>query len=232
MSNGVSTSLFHPQDRIQVFSNVRIADGSKNRGSEARTTTPPISSTAVTISGWKVQEIAGRMVEISGRHGSARLTAAFCLVLDAQMHREPTAWVTLPESTYYPPDAAEFGVDLSALPVIRAPDGSMAVRAAEELVRSGAFGLIVMDLGREKSISMALQTRILGLAQKHDTAVVFLTEKQTEEESLSSLISLRAEASTLRIGTGYSLNIHIIKDKRKGPGRVYQEECCGPAGLH
>lgn len=195
--------------------------------------TPLASSPSATASsGWKVQDMAGRMVEISGIYGAARLTTAFCLVLDAQMRREPTAWVALPESTYYPPDAADFGVDLEALPVVRAPNGAMAVRAAEELVRSGAFGLVVVDLGCEKSIPMALQTRILGLAQKHIAAVVFLTEKQPEEESLSSLISLRVEAYTTRTRAGYELNIRSIKDKQKGPGRVYQEVCCGSAGLH
>jgi recombination protein RecA len=196
---------------------------------------------------WGLPQIAGRFVELSGTGPTASLTAALGLVLDAQLRGEPSAWITLHQSTFYPPDAAEAGVDLSALGVIRVPDGLSAARSALQLTRSGAFSLIVIDFAvknpavRALGIPTPLQTRLVGLAQKHDTAVVVLTEKTTERPSLGSLVSLRADVRREQVERRspsahpapalYEVQLHVIKDKRRGPGRVHREVCHGPAGL-
>lgn len=183
---------------------------------------------------WGVAEIAGRLVELSGSGASTTLTAAFGLVLDAQRAGQPVAWVGPSSSIFFPPDAAESGVDLETLAVVRVADPPAAARSAEKLVRSGAFGLVVIDLGPslfgpgETRIPAPLLTRLVGLAQKHATAVVFLTEKMADAPSLASLVSLRAEARRVE---GASCEIQILKDKRRGPGRVHREICRGPAGL-
>src|SRR5262245_32467527 len=54
----------------------------------------------------------GRLVEFSGWQSSARLTAAIGLVIEAQKKNEPVAWVTLQDSSFFPPDVAASGVDL------------------------------------------------------------------------------------------------------------------------
>src|SRR3972149_1334507 len=114
------------------------------------------------------------------------------LLRGAQRQGEPAAWITREESTFYPPDMAEGGVDLDALVVVRVP-GSLAVaRAADRLVRSGGFGLVVLDLGVNAEIPTPLQSRLAGLAQKHHTALLCLTEKSSGAPSLGSLVSLRA----------------------------------------
>jgi hypothetical protein len=71
----------------------------------------------------------------------------------------------------------------------------------------------------------------MGLVQKHDTAVVILTEKPSTAPSISSLVSLRAEAQRSLHGDSGDVQITILKDKRRGPGGAYQEACRGPAGL-
>jgi recombination protein RecA len=186
---------------------------------------------------WSLDEAAGRLVEISGAGASANLTAAFGLVLEAQRRSEPVAWVTSRNSTFYPPDAAESGVDLETLAVVRAPDSPAAVRSAGELTRSGAFGLVVVDLGPKTldsdyaRIPAPLQTRLAGLAQKHATAVVVLTEKTAEAPSLGSLVSLRAEAIRGPAFFPCEVVLRILKDKRRGPGDGLRETCHGPAGL-
>jgi len=192
---------------------------------------------------WGVSEIAGRLVELSSLGASATLTAAFGLVLDAQRAGQPVVWVNSSgssgsaASTFFPPDAAEGGVDLDTLGVVRVADPPAAARSAEKLVRSGAFGLVVIDLGSSLGpvggtsrplIPAPLLTRLVGLAQKHNTAVVFLTEKAADSPSLASLVSLRAEARRV---DGASFEIRILKDKRRGPGRVHRENFRGPAGL-
>ena len=49
-------------------------------------------------------------------------------------------------------------------------------RAGEKLLRSGGFGVIVLDLGAA-DIPMPLQTRLTGLAHRHHSALICLAEK-------------------------------------------------------
>jgi len=194
---------------------------------------PPSNSGAAPI--WRVDHLAGRLVELSGWERTAHLTAAFGLVLDAQLGGERAAWVTLEHSSFFPPDVADGGVDLDAMPVVRVPDARVAARAADHLVRSGGFGLVVIDLsgeaGGRMTLPVALLTRLLGLARAHETAVIVLTKKSPHDASLNSLISLRAEAQWMAGDGCYNVRIQILKDKRAGPGWTHVEACRGPAGL-
>jgi recombination protein RecA len=199
---------------------------------------------------WGLEPLAGRLVEISGHRASANLTVAFGLVLEAQSQDEPVAWVTLARSTFFPPDVAESGIDLTRLAVVRVSDGTAAYRAVVELTRSGGFGLVVLDLGpgalqeklekpappmrrlrkKRASLSVPFITKLVSLAQKTSTAVVVLTEKTRESSSLNSLISLRCEARR-NPDRPCEVEIDVLKDKRRGPGRRYREVCRAPAGL-
>lgn len=172
--------------------------------------------------------MAGALCELSG---PAVLSAAVGKVLEAQIEGEPVAWVARPGSLFYPPDLEQSGVDLGALAVVRAPaDG--AVRAAELLVRSGGFGLVVVDLEAGVKVATPLLSRLLGLAQKHQSAVLFLTAKSESEGSLDSLVSMRAYASARRQEKGrFALTVRALKDKRRSPTWVNEEERCGPVGL-
>ena len=97
---------------------------------------------------WNREALSGRLTEISGVGAVAVLTSAIGLVLDAQIQSEPVAWITLPTTSFYPPDVADSGVDLDALAVIRVPAAYQAARTADRLARSGAFGLIVLISAR------------------------------------------------------------------------------------
>lgn len=185
--------------------------------------------------GLSLDDLYGRLAELSGPSGaSGVLTAALSLVARAQRRREPVAWVTAEESCFFPPDAAEGGVDLDTLVVVRVPDAKEVPRAGDALLRSGAFGLLVLDLGAKARVPMPLLTRLSGLARKHDVALAFLTEKGSELPSLGSLVSLRAEVSFARQSPSsetFSLAIRVLKDKRRAPGWSATELCRGPAGL-
>lgn len=189
---------------------------------------------------WSLTDLSGRLVELSASAEAAPLTAAFALVLDAQMGGESTAWVTLEHSSFFPPDAVEGGIDLDTLPVVRVPDALMAGRAASHLVRSGGFGLVVIDLSSEdvtgkigpaNKLPVPLLTRLLGLARQQNVTVLFLTRKSQEYPSLHSLISLRAEARWHRREGRYELSVCALKDKREGRRWTHVEMCRGPAGL-
>ncbi|MDD5307027.1 MAG: recombinase A [Deltaproteobacteria bacterium] len=195
---------------------------------------------------WCRNELSGRLVELCGSRASAQLTAAFGLVLDAQRSGETAAWVTTTASSFFPPDAAEGGIDLDTLAVVRVPRQSDVARAADKLIRSGAFGLVVLDLTsaaadprqqgpRERAVPDPLLARLLGLARQHDTAVVLLAVK---DRPLGSLVSLRVEARRRVLGSEeggrafkYEVGVCALKDKRREPGWTHAEVCHGPAGL-
>jgi recombination protein RecA len=182
---------------------------------------------------WGLSALRGRLVELSARGATATLTAAIEIVAEAQEQSEPVAWLTLTNGTFYPPDVAESGIDLAALVVVRAPDATALARAAERILRSGAFGLVILDLGggANADLSMQIQGRLVTLAQTHDAAVVCLTEKTDETASLGSLVSLRAEALRQREQPDFAVRVRVLKDKRRGPGFTQLLKRRGPAGL-
>jgi recombination protein RecA len=180
---------------------------------------------------WTLGELAGRLVEISSSKASAALTITFGLVREAQERGEPVGWVTSAESFFYPPDAARGGADLSALVVVRLANVRCISRAGEKLLRSGGFGVVVLDLGAG-DIPMPLQTRLTGLAHRHHSALICLTEKSGAAFSLGSLVSLRAHAEKKRVADNrFACALRVLKDKRRGPTWNYEELCNGPAGL-
>jgi len=181
---------------------------------------------------WSLSAFTGRLGEISGGYASAALTLAFRLVLEAQRQGEPVAWVARQGSAFYPPDAARAAVDLDALVVVWVSEVLMAARAADQLVRSGGFGLVVLDLGVHGRVVPPVQARLVGLAKKHRAAVLCLTEKSREHPSIGSLVSIRAEAVRSREEEDRFLcEARVLKDKRRGPGWKHREVCHGPDGL-
>lgn len=183
-------------------------------------------------SGWSVAGLAGRLVELSGAQNSAALTMALGLVRQAQLLGDPVAWVTLRAYSFFPPDVAAGGVDLNHLVVVRVAQFQQLGSAADHLARCGAFGLIVLDLAGG-NLTTPVQSRLRGLAQKHDLALIFLTQKRDARPSLGSLISLRVCARRRRIDEDrFICELRVLKDKHRAPGWHYSEVCRGPAGLH
>jgi recombination protein RecA len=182
---------------------------------------------------WGLAPLRGRLVELSARGATATLTAAIEIVVEAQTQGEPVAWLAPWNGTFYPPDVADNGVDLAALVVVRVADAIAAARSAERLLRSGAFGLVVLDLsfGPNSELAMPVQGRLVTLAQTHDAAVVCLTEKSADAASLGSLVSLRAEATRLHERDAWSMSVRVLKDKRRGPGAERSVKRRSPAGL-
>lgn len=211
----------------------------------ARLDSTVLASPAPSSRLWSLGALAGRFVELTGK---ARLTMTFGLVLAAQQKREPVAWIASATpgrpnaGWFFPPDAAECGVDLGALACVQVDGAVAAARAADLLLRSGAFGLVVLDLvplGPAVEVPMPMQSRLVQLAHKHEAAVICLTEKEARAASLSSLVCLRietwrgparqdfAESKGDRLACG----LRIEKDKRHGPGWGHVENLRGPPGL-
>ena len=145
------------------------------------------------------------------------------MVLDAQSLAEPVAWVTLPGPSFFPPDVAANGVDLSGLAVVRAPGPAAVLRAADSLLRSGAFGLVVLELGADCVFPMSVQVRLAGLAKRHDAVLCCLCPSPVDGPGPQrtagsgagriSLASLRAVSRRKRGGSGrFACTLEMVKD--------------------
>jgi len=136
----------------------------------------------------------------------------------------------------FAPDLAAHGVDLSALPLVRARDGAQVLRAADVLLRSGAFALVVAEwpAGAAAPGDGPLG-RLLGLCQRHEAAIAFLTDAPADDlrgGGLGSLVSLRLEVRRVAEGNRPpTLQALVRKDKRRGPGASWGDTHVAPAGI-
>ena len=183
-------------------------------------------------SGWSLARLCGRFVEISSAGQTVSITAAASLILAAQLRGEPAAWVAVGDSTFFPPDFAASGIDLNALPVVRVPHTLAASRVADQLLRSGGFGVMVLDLGSDIEMRLAVQVRLAALAKKHRTALLCLTQKEPAVPSLGPLVSLRAQGRIRKTGFDwFTWELEILRNKRLGLEWSHSEVCHGPDGL-
>ena len=181
---------------------------------------------------WSIDTLAGRFLEISSSGETVSITAAASLILESQLRGEPAAWVATGDSTFYPPDLADCGVDLNTLPVIRVPNILSASRAADQLLRSGGFGAIVLDIGSHINMRMHIQARLAALAKKHRTTFLCLTSKESAAPSLGPLVSLRAQGQLRKTGFNrFTWTLHMVKDRRLGHGWSHSEVRRGPDGM-
>jgi recombination protein RecA len=208
--------------------------GSKAKGSTALNPEPSTLNPQPSPPRLDIRHFFSRLTEISSSVSGSPLTLTFKLVLEAQRAGEPVAWIGRKDAPFYPPDVADAGVDLAALPVVWTASPVMAAKAADLLVRSGAFGLVVLDLGSEARLPMHATSRLAMLARQHDAAIVCLTGKEATRPSLGPLVSLRAHtaARTRSEGGRFRCEAVALKDKRQPVAWKLTEVCRGPDGLH
>lgn len=190
----------------------------------------------------------GRLCELSAPAASAgaRTSTAMALLRRAQREGETTAWIqpAAPSGGHlYPPDLHEGGIDLEALVVVHVPESEGAAglgKAAEMLLRSGAFGFVAIDLGALEgkpsgstaATRTAWQGRLLGLARQHEARVLILTEKPSDADSLGPLVGLRVEPRrTLEPDGSFHIEHHVLKNKSGAPVSPAAELFLGTAGL-
>lgn len=216
---------------------------------------PGISSPDPRTDARPLAELAapGRIVELCGQ---AQATTAVAILAHAQREGETAAWIQLAQGELYPPDLCAAGVDIEALIVVHVPTAneksSVPVagpagqcRAAELLLRSGGFGLVILDFCRaEPSGGAAWQGRLLGLARQHEARVLILRRDTREQlASLGPLISMRVASRversrddddppgfTRRTGR-FVIRHEVLKNKSGGPLEPAPSIVRGPWGL-
>jgi recombination protein RecA len=180
---------------------------------------------------WRFENLVGTLAEVSEEAPSGAVSLVVELIAEAQSRNEPVAWVAGTTSVFFPPDLAARGIDLSAVAVIRVGGETASLTAAEWLVGSGAMGLVIVDSGRHGNVSDASLGRLLKLADRNQSAVVFLTRKRRHDPSLGSMISLRG--CITRSGAGpFVIDIHTAKNKRSASSSRQRRQYNGPSGMY
>jgi recombination protein RecA len=185
----------------------------------------------------------GRLVEIAseaaGSQGGAQMTTAVACLRRAQALGETAAWVQRAGGSLFPPDLADNGIDLGALLIVNVPPRAGAygsAKAAELLLRSGGFGMVVLDLTSAQLPSDgAWQGRLLGLAREHQSFLLLLSDASgdgTGRGSLGPLVSLCIEPRRRRLERGlFAVEQHVRKDKSGLLCGLAPERRRGPWGL-
>lgn len=134
----------------------------------------------------------GALVEVTAQKGaaSARYTLLAELLREAQSEGELCAFIERTHGNFFPPDFDAQGVDLGALSWVRLPrhDSFAICKAAELLLRSGGFGLLVLDFSCDEQLPSgnAWAAKLLGLAREHDAQVILVTGASPYEQSVHS----------------------------------------------
>jgi recombination protein RecA len=182
---------------------------------------------------------AGRLIEIASARDGAQMTAAVACLQHAQAQGETAAWVQPAGGPLFPPDLADSGVDLDALLIVNVPQSAgafAAIKAAELLLRSGGFGLLILDMREQQAQGLvrdsAWQGRLLGVAREHDSRIVLLSAGATQAGSLGPLVSVCIEPHRRRLARGqFAVEHRVRKDKSGLLCTLADEQRRGPWGL-
>ncbi|MGI6443977.1 MAG: recombinase RecA [Candidatus Dojkabacteria bacterium] len=136
----------------------------------------------------------GRIVEIYGPESSGKTTLALHILAEAQKKGEAVAFIDA-EHAFDPVYAKNIGLDIDNLYISQPDFGEQALEILETLVRSAAFGVIVVDSvaaltpraeieGDMGDSHMGLQARLMSqalrkitaVASKSGTTIIFLNQ--------------------------------------------------------
>lgn len=136
----------------------------------------------------------GRIVEIYGPESSGKTTLALHILTEAQRKGDAVAFIDA-EHAFDPVYAKNIGLDIDNLYISQPDFGEQALEILETLVRSAAFGVIVVDSvaaltpraeieGEMGDSHMGLQARLMSqalrkitaIASKAGTTIIFLNQ--------------------------------------------------------
>lgn len=130
----------------------------------------------------------GAGVELCGEEASGRTTLALSVVAAACREKRLAAWVDGPQELY-PPAAVSLGVELERLLIIRPKAPAQLVWSAVQLLRSGAFACVVLDVTHTGVLPSLTDTKkLLDAARAGGSLLVLLTSQRTPAQGLVRLM--------------------------------------------
>ncbi len=184
-----------PQTREEILEEAlgdiksKFGDGAIMRlGEQAKKTVEVISSgvlpldVALGIGGYP----KGRIVEIFGPEGSGKTTIALCAVAEAQKAGGLAAYIDA-EHALDPRLAATLGVDVANLYLSQPDSGEQALYILDQVIRSGAVDIVVVDSvaaltpqaeidGRIGESQMGLQARLMSYSLRRLASIIAKTK--------------------------------------------------------
>ncbi|MDP1829850.1 MAG: recombinase RecA [Archangium sp.] len=137
----------------------------------------------------------GSGVELCGEEASGRTTIALSLVAAAGREKRLSAWVDGP-SELYPPAAAAMGVSLERLLIARPKAPGQLVWTAMQLLRSGAFTCVVLDVTHTGvQLGMTDAKKLLDAARTGGSLLVLITSATAPGQGFVRLMLRQAGAS-------------------------------------
>lgn len=127
----------------------------------------------------------GRIVEIFGPEGSGKTTIALCAIAEAQKSGGTAAFIDA-EHALDPRLAATLGVDIENLLLAQPDSGEQALYILDELVRTGAVDIVVVDSvaaltpqaeidGRIGESQLGLQARLMSYSLRRLASIIAKT---------------------------------------------------------
>ena len=184
---------------------------------------------ALGIGGWP----RGRIVEIFGPESSGKTTVALHAIASCQQVGGAAAFIDA-EHALDPIYAEKLGVDINNLYVSQPDDGEQALNIADELVRSAALDLIVIDSvaaltpraeldGEMGQSSVGVQARLMsqalrkltGIISKSNTCVIFINQIREKVGVMFGNPETTPGGRALRFGASVRVDIRkgdAIKD--------------------
>lgn len=167
--------------------------------------------------------VSGAIASFEGA-GSCGRTAILAHLLARTSHRTLVAVVD--DGTLYPPDLERAGARLDRIAVVPASAPAAVARAADILLRSRAFSIVVMP---GVSLKATVWSRLSALAHKADALLVTLSAVASNE--LAYFASTRLRCALERVVwsnqsgifcelAGYEVAAHVLKHRRGAPGSV------------
>ncbi|WP_375765208.1 recombinase RecA [Archangium gephyra] len=157
----------------------------------------------------------GQVVELWGEAASGRTSLALRAVASAHREGRLCAYVDGP-GELYPPAAVAAGVDPSRLLIVRPKTSEQLAWSAVQLVRSGAFACVVLDLTRGPHgtggvrLSPAEGKRLMDAAVRGGSLLLLLTAPEAPGDGM---MRLRTEARDEE-----GLSVEVVRSRQGGIG--------------
>ncbi|MBV8222711.1 MAG: hypothetical protein JO293_05080 [Candidatus Eremiobacteraeota bacterium] len=169
----------------------------------------------------------GIIATLEGRAGAGRSAIAGRLLSAATANGGLGALIESPgsaEGSLYPPALASAGIDLKRLLIVPAHDARSVARAADIIVRSGAFGVVVIPAVK---LAATAWTRLASLTHRAGALLVALGVEAPDElryfaslriEVRPSAVQWAGESGPFCALAGASAEAIVLKHKRAAPG--------------
>lgn len=166
----------------------------------------------------------GSGVELCGEEASGRTTVALSLVAAAGREKRLSAWVDGP-SELYPPAAAAMGVCLERLLIARPKSPGQLVWTAMQLLRSGAFTLVVLDVTHTGvQLTMTDAKKLLDAARTGGSLLVLVTSITAQGQGFARLM-----LQTQSISKGGVRSLRVVQSEESiAPTVVPEDENIAP----